>query len=99
MSGSGRRGARRGGGAQRGRAEQNADGSGGPEASRLSSPPGYRGQLSGTSLQARTSEILRKPMKEQNPRLTRGWPAVFQRDVKRSSFLAADQCTDAYLSP
>ena len=44
--GSGRRGARQGGGARRGRAAQDADGSGGPEANRPSSPPEYRGQLS-----------------------------------------------------
>ena len=44
--GSGRSGARRGGGARRGRAEQDADVSGGPEANRQSSPPEYRGQLS-----------------------------------------------------
>ena len=44
--GSGRRGAWRGGGARRGRAEHDADGPGGPEANRPSSLPGYRGQLS-----------------------------------------------------
>ena len=43
--GSGRRGARRGGEARRGRAEQDADGSSGLEANRLSSPSGYRRQL------------------------------------------------------
>ena len=43
--GSGRRGARRGGGARRGRPEQGADGSVGPEANGPSSPPWYRKQL------------------------------------------------------
>ena len=37
-----------------------------------------------------TSEILCKPMEEQNPRLTCGLSAVYQRHEKRSSFLAAD---------
>ena len=35
-------------------------------------------------------------MREQNQRLTTGLSAVYQRDEKRSSFLAADQWTDAY---
>ena len=48
--------------------------------------------------EARTSEILFKPMGEQNPRLTTGSSPVYHRDEKRSFFLAADQCTDAYLS-
>ena len=38
-----------------------------------------------------------KPAEEQNQRWTRGSSAVYHRDEKRSSFLAADQCTDAYL--
>ena len=46
------------------------------------------------ALQARTNEILCKPMEEQNPRLTRGSSAVYQQDRERSSFLAADQSTD-----
>ena len=50
------------------------------------------------SSEARTKEILCKPMEEQSPRLTAGLSPVYQRDEKRSSFLAADQCTDAYLS-
>ena len=37
-----------------------------------------------------------KPAVDQ--RFIRGLPAVYQRDRERSSFLAADQCTDAYLS-
>ena len=37
-------------------------------------------------------------MEERNQRLTRGFSAVDQRDEKRSSFLAAYQCTDANLS-
>ena len=43
--GSDRRCARRGGGAQRGQAEQDADGSGGSEANGPFSPPGYCGEL------------------------------------------------------
>ena len=48
-------------------------------------------------------KILCKPMEEQNPQLTRGLSAAdnrftYPRDETRSSFLAADQCTDAYLS-
>ena len=38
---------------------------------------------------------FKKPMEEQNPRLTTGSSAVYQRDEKRSPFLAANQCTDA----
>ena len=37
-------------------------------------------------------------MREQNPRLTTGLSAVYHQDEKRSSFLAVDQWTDAYLS-
>ena len=37
-------------------------------------------------------------MEERNERLTRGLSAVYQRDGKRSLFLAADQWTDAFLS-
>ena len=59
--------------------------------------------------EARTSEILCKPMEEQNPRLTRGsspvhprflrgLSAVYQWDEKRSFFLAADQWSNAFLS-
>ena len=48
--------------------------------------------------EARTREILCKPLEEQSPRLTTGLSAVCQRDEKRSLILAADQCNDAYLS-
>ena len=34
-------------------------------------------------------------MEEQNPLLTRSFSAAYHRDRERSSFLAADQCTDA----
>ena len=44
------------------------------------------------------TQILYKSMEEQSPRLTRGLFAVYLRDEGHSSFLAADQCTDAYLS-
>ena len=60
------------------------------------------GALSKTVLnvfsQARTKEILCKPVEEQNLRFTRGLSAVYQWGRKRSSLLAVDQCTDAYLS-
>ena len=49
------------------------------------------------SPEARTSEILCKPMEEQNPRLTRGSSAVYRRDERRSLFLAAYQWTDGFL--
>ena len=49
-------------------------------------------------LEKRTKEISLKPMEEPNPRLTRRSSAVYHWGHERSSFLAADQCTDAYLS-
>ena len=48
--------------------------------------------------QTRTKEILCKPLREQNVRLTRGLSPVYHRDCERSSLMAVDQCTDAYLS-
>ena len=69
--------------------------------------PGNKGQpnLQGiekirfnVSPEARTSETLCKPIEEQNQRLTRGLPPVYERDEKRSLFLAADQWTEAFLS-
>ena len=48
--------------------------------------------------EARTSEILCKQTEEQNQRLTTGLSPVYQRDEKRSLFLAADQWYDAFLS-
>ena len=50
------------------------------------------------SREARTSEILCKPTEEVNPRLTSGLSPVYQRDEKRSLFLAADQWNDAFSS-
>ena len=61
------------------------------------------------SPEARTSETLFKPTKEQNQLLTSGLPAVYQRfisglptvyqrDEKRALFLAAEQWNDAFLS-
>ena len=44
------------------------------------------------------NEFLCKPMGEESPRLRCGSSAVYPRDDGRSSFLAADQWTDAYLS-
>ena len=39
-----------------------------------------------------------KPLGEQSVRLTSGSRQVYERDGKRSLFLAADQCADVYLS-
>ena len=50
------------------------------------------------SSEARTTEFICKSTEEQNRRLTTGSSAVYHWDRERSSFLAADQCTDAYLS-
>ena len=51
---------------------------------------------------ARTKEILFKPNSGTRPpvgeRLTSGWRAIYYRDDGRSSFLAADWWTDAFLS-
>ena len=58
----------------------------------------WRTTLLGVSLEARTSEIVCKPMEEHNGQLTRGLSVVYPRDLGRSSFLVADQCADAYLS-
>ena len=46
---------------------------------------------------ARTNEILCKTVEEHNDRLTNVLSAAYPWDDGRSSFLAADQCTDAYL--
>ena len=50
------------------------------------------------SSEARTNEILVKPMEEHSKRPTSGLSAVDPRDSGRSSFLAAEQWTYAYLS-
>ena len=50
------------------------------------------------SPEARTCEILCKPTEEHGNRLTRGLSAVYNRDEKRSLFLAADQWNDDFLS-
>ena len=50
------------------------------------------------SSETRTTETVWKPMEGHNERLTTGLSAVYPWDQGRSSFLAADQCTDAYLS-
>ena len=49
------------------------------------------------SSEARTNEILYRPIGEQNPQLSIGLSAVYPRDHEGSSFLAADQCTVAFL--
>ena len=50
------------------------------------------------SSQARTKKILCKPLRGNNVRFIRGLSPVYHRDRERSSLLAVDQCTDAYLS-
>ena len=87
------------GGAMRGRAAQDADGTFSPRRKKFLFPSRrWKNNILGASLEARTIEILRKPMEEQNPRLATGSSAVYHQDRERSSFLAADQCTDAYVS-
>ena len=69
--GSGRGGARQGGGAGRGRAGRDADGSVRQENNRPSYPPdNQKTTRLDDSLEAGTSEILRKPMGEQNQGFT-----------------------------
>ena len=82
----GTRGARRDGGAGRGRAGRDADGSVRPGNSRpscLPSHPGHRKQFV-TRLddppEARTNKFLFKPMGEQSVRLTSGLRPVYPRD-------------------
>ena len=58
----------------------------------------WKNNLSGVSPEARTQETPDRPIEELNPRFIRGLSAVYKRDEKRSSFLDADECTDAYLS-
>ena len=87
-SGSGR-GARRGGGAGLGRTGRRQNSTPRRQAS-LVPPKASKTRLLNVSPEARTSEILFKPMGEQSPRLTRGLSAVYHRDEKRSLFLAAD---------
>ena len=86
------------GGAGRRWAEQGADISVALGANRPAGPPAHCKQLSWTTSEARTKEILCKPTEERNDRLTRGLSAVYQRDRERSSLLAVDKCTVAYLS-
>ena len=50
------------------------------------------------SREARISEILCKPTKEQNQWLTTGLSAVYHRDELRALFLAAGQWNGAFLS-
>ena len=86
-----RGGARREGGSGLRRAAQDADGMVRPGDNRPLFPPD----------DARItfwSCLWNYEQMEQNPRLTRGSSAVYQRDKKRSSFLAADQFPDAYFS-
>ena len=97
--GSGRGGAWRGSRASRGRARGDADMPVRP----IDSRPFLPSRASKTIVvndfsEARTNEILCKPTEKQNPRLTSGSSAVYQRDGKRSSFLAVDHCTVAHVS-
>ena len=82
-----------------GPAEWNADGFLRAGHNRHSCPPGHREQLSRTSLRKHEqAKSYVNRMREQSPRLTTDLSAVYQRDEKRSLFLAAEQWTDAYLS-
>ena len=94
-SGSGRSGARPCGRAMPGRRGRRWVGSPGKQPSFLPSRASKTTVLN-VSPEARTSEISCKPMEEQNSRLTTGLKSVYPRDIGRSSFMAADQCTDAY---
>ena len=69
--GSGRGGARRSGGAGRGRAGRDADGPVRPGDDRPLCPQASKTTVLNVSSEARTKEILCKPMEEQSPRLTR----------------------------
>ena len=92
-------GARRDGGAGRGREAQDADGTARP-GENSPSYPSDDGRMTSwfLSLEARTKETLFKPTEDQKPQLTTGLPAVYPQDVKRSSFLDAGECASAYLS-
>ena len=50
------------------------------------------------SIEETPLQCLSRRMEEQNQRLTTGLSLVYQRDDKRSLFLAADQWYDAFLS-
>ena len=87
------------GGARRRWAEQRDDILDALEANRPSGPPAHCKQLFRTSLRKHEQKkILCKPWREQNVRLTRGLSPVYHQDRERSSLLAVDQSTDAYLS-
>ena len=74
LGGTIRGGARRDGGAGRGRAAQDADGTVRPgEKQPLLPSRRWKNYLLGVPLDARTKETLCKPMEEQSPRLNRGW--------------------------
>ena len=80
ITGGSRRGARRGGGAKSGRSvcQQNCSPR---EQSFLALSRASKTRRLNVSPEARTSEILCKPMEEQNPRLTTGSSAVYQRFI------------------
>ena len=91
-----------GGAAGRGRAGRDADRTVRPGNKRPSYPPRHRRRLLNVPPKARTNKILCKPSagtkSAVEKRFIRGLSAVYHRDEKRSSFLAADQWTDAFLS-
>ena len=69
------------------------------EVNRLSGSPAQCKQtVLNDSSRAQTKNILCWRQREQNVRYTTGLSAVYLRDHVRSSLLAVDQCTDAYLS-
>ena len=95
-SGSGR-GAWRGGGAGSGRTGCQQNCSPRRQGSLVLSKASKNRHLT-VSLKERTIKICLNRMREQNQRLTRDLCALYQRDRERSSFLAADQWTDDFLS-
>ena len=72
MGNAGLCGARRGSGARQGGAEQDADGTGGPETKHPCSPLKYLAELFLRSPRGQAKETLCEQMAEQNPPLTRG---------------------------
>ena len=87
-----------GGTTGRGRAGRDADRTVRPGDKRPSHPLRHRiNDAEMTLLKHGQAKSYVNRTREQNPRLTTGLSAVYHRDEKRSSFLAADQRTDAFL--
>ena len=97
ITGGSRRGARRGGGVGSGRTVRQQNCSPRGQSSPALSKASKSCRLN-CFPEEQTNEILCKPKEERNDRLNRGSSAVYQRDEKRSLFLAADQWNNAFLS-